>query len=326
MKSPDSPAALVNDREIAATRVFDAPRQLVFKVWTDPNHLASWWGPRGFRTTTFHMEAKPGGMWRYVMHGPDGVDYHNKITFLEVVEGERLVYQHGGDKDCEPVNFHVTVTFSEYGGKTLVNMRMVFPSAGARDHVVNTYGAIPGLDQTLGRLTEHLASRDDANRPFVISRVFDAPRELVWNAWTQRDHLLNWFGPKGFTMRVATLDFRPGGVFHYCMRSPAGQDMWGKFVYREIIAPQRIVLVNSFSDEQGNITRHPLSATWPREMLTTTTFGEYQGKTTVTLEWAPLNATEAEQKTFDEGRQGMTMGWTGTFDQLAKYLAQRAAG
>jgi uncharacterized protein YndB with AHSA1/START domain len=97
--------------------------------------------------------------------------------------------------------------------------------------------------------------------------------------------------------------------------------MWGKFVYREIIAPQRIVLVNSFSDEKGNLTRHPMSPTWPREMLSTTTFAEYQGKTTITLEWTALNPTEAERKTFNTGRDGMRMGWTGTFDQLAQYLA-----
>src|SRR5437868_65161 len=106
--------------------------------------------------------------------------------------------------------------------------------------------------------------------PFVISRVFDAPRDVVWKAWTERDRLMQWFGPKGFTMPVANLDFRPGGMFHYCLRTPDGQPMWGKFIYREIIPPQRIVLVNSFSDEQGNITMHPFSPTWPRQMLSTT--------------------------------------------------------
>src|SRR5690242_1162231 len=88
-----------------------------------------------------------------------------------------------------------------------------------------------------------------AGRPFVITRVFDAPRPLVWQAWTERDRLMQWFGPKGFTMPVATLDFRPGGVFHFCLRSPDGHQMWGKFAYREIVIPERIVWVHSFSDE-----------------------------------------------------------------------------
>lgn len=137
---------------------------------------------------------------------------------------------------------------------------------------------------------------------------------------------MQWFGPKGFTMRVATLDLRPGGVFHYCLRSPDGHDMWGKFVYREIVAPERIVLVNSFSDEKGNLTRHPMSPAWPLESLSTTTFAEHAGRTTLTVRWAALNATETERKTFDTSHEGMRMGWTGTFEHLAQYLALQSGG
>ena len=165
-----------------------------------------------------------------------------------------------------------------------------------------------------------------AVREFDITRVFNAPRTLVWKAWTERERLMRWFGPKGFAMRAATLDFRPGGVFHYCLRSPDGKDIWGKFVYREIVAPERIVLVNSFSDAQGGMTRHPMSPTWPLEMLSTTTLTEQHGQTTVTVRWAPLNATEVERKTFDTNHEGMTQGWTGTFDQLDEYLAKANAG
>src|SRR5207248_2469506 len=105
MNEANQPATLVGDREIVATRIFDAPRELVFKVWTDPKHIGNWWGPKGFATTTFSMDVRPGGVWRFVMHGPDGRDYENKITYLEVVAPERIVYKHGGDADCEPVNF-----------------------------------------------------------------------------------------------------------------------------------------------------------------------------------------------------------------------------
>jgi len=155
---------------------------------------------------------------------------------------------------------------------------------------------------------------------FVISRVFDAPRELVWKVCTEPDHLMRWWGPKGFTMNVAKLDFRPGGTFHYGMRSPGGQAMWGKFVYREIIVPERIVFINSFSDEQEGLTRHPFSATWPLEVLNTQTFTEQDGKTTIALRGGPLDATEEECKTFDEGRESMRAGFGGTWDQLAEYL------
>jgi len=151
-------------------------------------------------------------------------------------------------------------------------------------------------------------------------RVFDAPRELVWKAWTERESLMQWFGPKGFTMSTAKMDFRPGGSFHYCMRLANGNEMWGKFVYREIVAPEKIVLVNSFSDAAGGLARHPMSPTWPLEMLATTTFAEQGDKTLLTIRWKPLNATEEEQKTFDAGHGGMRQGWTGTFEQLTAYL------
>lgn len=165
-------------------------------------------------------------------------------------------------------------------------------------------------------------TKTSAPRPFVLSRTFDAPREHVWKAWSERARLMEWFGPKGFKMPAAKLDFRPGGSFHYCMESPDGHEMWGKFVYREIVAPEKIVLVNSFSDEDGGITRHPMSATWPLEMLSTFTLTEENGRTTATVHWLPLNATQEEIETFDGTRDGMKQGWAGTFDQLAAYLAK----
>ena len=161
-------------------------------------------------------------------------------------------------------------------------------------------------------------------KPFVISRALGAPREKVWKAWTERDRLLQWFGPRGFKMTTAKLDLRPGGTFHYCLRTPDGKEMWGKFVYREISAPERIVLVNSFSDEKGGLTRHPMSPTWPLEMLSTTTLTEQNSKTKLTIEWSPLNPTEEERQTFDGAHDGMKQGWSGTMDQLAEYLAKAA--
>jgi uncharacterized protein YndB with AHSA1/START domain len=151
-----SEADAASDRALVATRVFDAPRELVFKVWTDPEHIGKWWGPTGFTTTTYAMDVRPGGVWRFCMHGPDGVDYQNKVTYLEVVEPERIVYKHGGDEDCEPVNFEVTVTFEEQGSKTRLTMRMLFPTAAERDFIIEKYGADKGLIQTLDRLGELL--------------------------------------------------------------------------------------------------------------------------------------------------------------------------
>ncbi|MEH7307892.1 SRPBCC family protein [Neobacillus drentensis] len=144
----------IEGRELVVSRIFDAPRELVYKTWTDPEHLPHWWGPKGFTITVQEIDVKPGGVWRYVMHGPDGVDYDNYIEYIEVVSPEKLVYSHGGGDD-EP--FHVTVMFEDEGNKTALNMRTRFKSAEELDKVVKQYGAIEGAKSTLDRLEEQLA-------------------------------------------------------------------------------------------------------------------------------------------------------------------------
>jgi len=157
---------------------------------------------------------------------------------------------------------------------------------------------------------------------FVISRVFDAPRDVVWKAFTEPERMRQWWGPKGFKVIACKIDLRPGGTCHYGMTAPDGSTMWGKFVFREIVSNARMVLVNSFSDEAGNTTRHPGHMSWPLEMLTRFTFEEQPGgKTRFTTRWQALNATAEEQNTFDTNHDSMRMGWTGTLDQLSDYLA-----
>ncbi|MFZ0820220.1 MAG: SRPBCC family protein [Candidatus Acidiferrales bacterium] len=152
-----SSAAQPGPREIVITRIFDAPRDLVFEAWTNPKHVAQWWGPKGFTTTIQEMDVRPGGVWRLVMHGPDGADYKNKMVVIEVAKPERLVYKHTPEGAAESENFEVTINFIASGGKTEVTMRMLFPSAEARENVAKKYGAIDGINQTLDRLAQHLA-------------------------------------------------------------------------------------------------------------------------------------------------------------------------
>ncbi len=308
------------DWEILASRLLDAPRDLVWSAWTDVRHLEQWWGPIGFTTTTRRVEIRPGGEWRFVMHGPDGTDYENIITFLEVEAPTRLVYKHGGGGETESIHFDVQVDFADEGGRTRLTMRMRFPSNAARDFVIEKHGAFEGLKECMERLRDHVAMQD----AFVISRTFDAPLALVWAAHTEIGHLEKWWGPKGFGMIKATLDLRPGGLFHYGMRTPGGQEMWGRFVFREVIPMRRLVYVVSFSDPQGGVTRHPGSADWPLEVLNTTTFAEAGGKTTLTLRGAPVNATASERRTFKDGYKSMEGGFKGTLDQLEEYLGNAA--
>lgn len=313
-----SPAA---DRELRISRVFGAPRELVYKVFTDPHQIVQWWGPRGFTSTTFSMKVAPGGVWRYVMHGPDGRDYQNKVTYLEVVPNERLVFKHGGDDGCEPVTHTTTVTFAPEDGKTRVTMVLVFDSPEAKAHVVKEYGADKGMVETIDRLGEHLAENDPAARPFVISRTFNAPRSVVYPAWAETEQRAKWFGPKGTKCTILTDDFRPGGKHHYAMAGPDGTTNYGVVVYREIVPPQRIVYVNSFADKAGNVIRPPFQMDWPREMLTIVTFTENEGNTMITVQWTPHHSSPSEIATFDASHGGMTQGWGGSFDQLAEYLA-----
>ena len=146
------------ERELVFARSFRAPPSLVFKAWTDPRQVAQWWGPDGFTNTIHEMDLRPGGVWRFVMHGPDGADYKNKIIYEEIVKPERLTYLHeSGPK------FHATATFDEHEGKTKVSMRMLFDTATERDRTVKVFGAVEGAKQTLGRLAEHVARSERLN-------------------------------------------------------------------------------------------------------------------------------------------------------------------
>lgn len=157
---------------------------------------------------------------------------------------------------------------------------------------------------------------------FMYTRVLDAPRELVYRAWTEPEHLAKWWGPKGFTVMVCKIDLRPGGTFHYGLKGPDGSTMWGRFEYLDIAPPERISYIVSFSDEHGGVTRHPLSDTWPLETINTVTFDDTGGKTTVLLRSLPIRATEEECRTFAAAHKGMEGGFGGMLDQLAAYLTE----
>jgi uncharacterized protein YndB with AHSA1/START domain len=144
-----------SEREIATTRVLDAPRETVWRAWTDPEQVVRWWGPKGFRTTIEEMDVRPGGVWRHTMHGPDGTDYTNRVVFLEVREPECLAYLHG--EPGEPDRFFATVILDDEGGKTRLSMRSLFPSAADRDRVAEEYGAVEGMESTLDELAAFLA-------------------------------------------------------------------------------------------------------------------------------------------------------------------------
>lgn len=158
-----------------------------------------------------------------------------------------------------------------------------------------------------------------AARPFVITRTFHAPRALVWRAWTDLGALHQWFGPVGCRLEAEAIDLRPGGTFHYALHTPHGV-MWGLWTFQEILAPERLVLLQSFSDAQRGITRHPASPTWPRQTRSTMTLTEADGQTTMEIRMEVWNGDADEHRTFDGAHGGMSQGWAGTLDQLARFL------
>lgn len=166
---------------------------------------------------------------------------------------------------------------------------------------------------------------DRFSAPFVIERRFAAPRELVYAALTEAEHLGKWMSPPGMELVRCSVDARMGGVFHYGMKPRGVADaptMWGKWTFRELSPPERVVVVVQFSDAQGGVTRHPMSAQWPLYTLSTTTLTEVPEGTLMRLEWRALDASDAEEAVFNASHAGMTQGWGGTMEVLDRYLAQ----
>jgi uncharacterized protein YndB with AHSA1/START domain len=168
-------------------------------------------------------------------------------------------------------------------------------------------------------MTENNASGNVSNntneQELVITRVFEAPRELVWKAWTDSERVKRWWGPKDFTAPFCKIDLRVGGVFHYCMRSPEGKDYWNTGMYREIVEPERMVCTDSFADEQGNVvpaSHYGMSSDFPLEMLVTVTFEEHGGKTKLTLRHVGIPS--------GVDHDGAQHGWNESFDKLAEVL------
>lgn len=159
---------------------------------------------------------------------------------------------------------------------------------------------------------------------FDIERVFKAPLDRVWKAWSERDQFAKWWGPKGCSLEVSLLEFRPGGFFHYAMRSKNAPGMWGRFNYREIVPQERIVWLNSFANEKCGIARAPFSDLCPLEIENSVVFVEQEGRTRMTLRAEPFGASAEEVQYFADlcSSGSLAQGYGGTFDQLVNHLRE----
>jgi uncharacterized protein YndB with AHSA1/START domain len=246
------------DREILVVRVFEAPRDLVWKAWTDPRRLAQWWGPRGFTNPVCEADARPGGRWRIVMRGPDGAEYPHGGRYIEVAAPERLVMTNALEGDYHPFGENVwTVTFEEVDGRTTVTTRVVCASRKDRDAMVET-GFNQGYGMSLDKLAERLARPDPGSSlvidapagkaEMVVTRWFDAPVELVWEAMTRREHFANWWGPRAYTNQIHEMDVRVGGRWKVDQLDDKGAVHPFHGEYLEITPPSRLVLTQIYKD------------------------------------------------------------------------------
>lgn len=309
---------MTSDRQISNTRLVDAPPERVWEVWTSAAHLAKWWGPNGFTNEIAEMDVRVGGVFRFVMVGPDGKRWPNLITYTAVERPTRLAWVHGASED-DPDRFESEVTFEAVGARTRITLTATFATAERREFLEKAVNAREGGQQTLARMEAAVASEPE----FTLTRRVRAPRAKVWAAWTERAALAQWWGPAGMKLEIHTFDLRPGGMFHYSMVPPGGGVWWGRFVYREVTPMERLAYVSGFSTEDGGPARPPFAATFPQDVFNLVTFTDAEdGGTVITLKGGPINAT-AEEKAFYEGMYAsMNQGFSGTFAQLEAYLGE----
>jgi uncharacterized protein YndB with AHSA1/START domain len=291
---------MTEDRELTITRMIDAPREMVFEAFTDAKHLARWWGPEGFTVADCESDPRPGGSIRIVMRGPDGIDYPMTGVYREVVMPERVVIEaNAHDADGRPMLQAVnSATFVDRDGKTevTVHARAV---ALVPEAIAMIGGMAAGWSQSLQRLDDVLTGAED--RQIVFSRLIQAPRELVYKVFTEKEHVAKWFGPTGFSITISQMDVRPGGAWRFIMHGPDGVDYPNDYVYEEVLAPERLAY---------RTTDPPFRAT--------VTFDDFLGMTAITMRIVFETAQARDEM---EAEVGATEGGNQTLDNLETYLA-----
>lgn len=318
-----------SERDFVISRIFGAPRARVYRAWVDARQMGTWWGPAFFTNPRSEIDARPGGRYRIVMRSPEGQDYPCLGRYERLVENEQLEMtidcsEHpeewfdqvfpGRDRSRGKPELVIpmSVTFEEARGETRLKVRLRFKDAALRDSMLKI-GMREGWSQSLDKLNELVGG-------LRCVRLFDAPRDFVWRANTQSEQLAEWWTPKGFSWAGCKMDFQPGGSFHYCLNSPKGEELWGRFVYLNIQAPERVDYAVSFTDPEGKVIRHPLSPGWPLSIYNSLSLTACGDKTLAALCAYPINATDEERQTFELAREGVRQALNEVWDQLSDFL------
>jgi uncharacterized protein YndB with AHSA1/START domain len=282
--------------EFVLTRVFDAPRALVFKCWMEPSHLSEWWGPKPFTCPVCEVDARVGGKFRLVMRSPDGADYPMRGTFREIVPDIRIVKEDDLSENSEEwqdivdparkgqgkrkITMLTNIAFADEGKGTRVTITTRFPSLELRDNFAKT-GMEEGWSSSLEKLDELLDAIKDKPNEIHIRRLIAAPREMVFAAFSDPKGLAQWWGPNGFTTTTDVLDFREGGEWIFTMHGPDGTDYPNYVLFTKIEAPRLIVHDHGVRKNEPPLFKGSVS------------FEDQGGKTLVTLS---LEVARAEQR------------------------------
>jgi uncharacterized protein YndB with AHSA1/START domain len=303
-KSTGSTVNAPADRTLVTTRVFDAPREMVFKAWTDPAQFGRWFPPDHFSAPVCQLDVRSGGSLRIDMKGDDdagdfaGAVFPAKGVYREVVPNERLVFTLKGVEEGPPPMVLTTVIFEDQGRKTKVTIYQTAETVADYEELVKI-GASEGLRQSLDKLAVLVGKGPDTTvsvtgRTLALTRVFDAPRDLVWQAFTDPAHIVKWMFSNDWESPFANTDVRPGGKFEIGMRPADHSEDGFTFAgtYREVVKPERIVQVIG----DGRVM--------------TTTFEDQRGKTKLTLT-VEMSLGEEQERT----------GWTQILEHFAQHIA-----
>jgi uncharacterized protein YndB with AHSA1/START domain len=319
--------------DLVLTRVLEAPRSLVWRVWTDPVHLARWWGPAGFVMKVARLDLRVGGLFHYAMTPPDSSSVlWGRFVYDEIVPSERLVFRNSFSDEAGgparnpfsptwPLEVHNTLILTEENAKTVLTLRSRPHNATEEETAAfqaNKHNVSRGFDGTFAQLEAYLAEELVADRTLVSCRTLDAPRDRVWKAWTDPVEMQKWWGPVNFICPAARIDLRVGGSYLLGMRSPEGQEFWSTGTYQEIAAEEKLVYTDNFSDAEGNVVPASslgLPGQWPELRLVTATFADLgEGKTLLTVHQESLPA---------EWNDMTVSGWSTSFDKLSLFLSEK---
>lgn len=228
-------------RELSISRLINAPQELVWEAWTNPEHIRHWWGPVGFNSTISKMEVSEGGEWIFVMHGPDGTDYKNKHVYIKLEKPSLIIMRH---ESFPP--FVMTARFEAKGTQTLVTLHSVFESASQLQEVIKVFKADEGMVQNITRMDEYITGKIyQVATPIVIERNFKASTAIIWNALTDLSQLKKWYFDLDGFQPV------PGFRFRFAGKGSTGEEYMHDCRVLEVIPGKKIAYSWTYENREG---------------------------------------------------------------------------